>query len=168
PGHREAAHVQEYAGSARARRLRDSGGRYGKLALGSAGRTQGDTPDRRHEGSGGVTPTLERRVSDLEGEGRRGKGGQRRLEDSVMALKRSVDQSNAMLVDNNQMTSEIRELVTNLKGFGATVKWGAKAGKMLVIYVCLPFAALTGAGYALFHHGKFPVWWVTMMEFLFG
>ena len=115
-----------------------------------------------------MTQVLERRVSELEIKLKRVEGGQRRLGDSVMSLKRSVDDTQRLMVVNNEMTAEIRELVTNLKGFGATVKWMGRAGKMLVMYVALPFAAVSGAGYAVFHHGKFPEWWVQMMEFLFG
>jgi hypothetical protein len=39
---------------------------------------------------------------------------------------------------------------------------------MMVMYLILPFAAISGAGYAALHHGKFPEWWLAMMEFLFG
>jgi hypothetical protein len=112
--------------------------------------------------------TIERRVTELEGELRRVKGGQRRLGDSVLALKHSVDDTQKLMVHNNEMTSEIRELIINLKGFGATMKWVGKAGKMMVMYLILPFAAISGAGYAALHHGKFPEWWLAMMEFLFG
>lgn len=115
-----------------------------------------------------MTAALEDRVTKIESELRVVKGGQRRLGDSVMALKRSVDDSNSMLVHNNEMTSEIREWMVNLKGFGNTVKWLGKTGKMIVMYLVLPFAAVSGFGYAAFHGGKFPGWWVQLVKFLFG
>jgi hypothetical protein len=72
------------------------------------------------------------------------------------------------LESNTEMTKDIYDIATNLKGFAKTLGWVGSGFLFVGKFVVVPIAFVGGGIYAVFHGGHFPAWFTEMVKALFA
>lgn len=107
-------------------------------------------------------------MKELENDLGKLRAGHARLSDAILQLAQKMEV-------NNQLTTDISELLNTVRGGFKALAWlfsaVVKLGRGLVLlgkFIALPFALIYVLVYMMLHGGQVPAFWLPLIKLLFG